>query len=59
MDKHANSQTLLVMEIVSKYHPENLEPFLESHLMRTELMMEMMAHYQVNILIKVAAKYQV
>jgi hypothetical protein len=59
MDKNANAHALLVMEIVSKSHPENLETFLESHLMRTELVNEMMAHYQVKIFIRVVAKYQV
>ncbi|XP_052697616.1 uncharacterized protein LOC128175814 [Crassostrea angulata] len=56
MEKNANPQVLMVLDVVSKSHAENLEPFVESHLMKTDLMMELMAHYQFNILIRIAAK---
>ena len=59
MDKDSNPQVLTLLDIVSKSCAENLEPFLESHLMKTELMMELMAHFQFNILVRIAAKCQV
>lgn len=59
MEKNANPQVLMVLDVVSKSHAENLEPFVESHLMKTDLMMELMAHYQFNILIRIAAKCNV
>ena len=59
MDKDSNPQVLMLLDIVSKSCAENLEPFLESHLMKTELMMELMAHFQFNILVRIAAKCQV
>lgn len=59
MDKNANPQVLLVLDAVSQSHAENLEPYTESHLMKTELMMEQMARHQFVILVKIAAKCQV
>lgn len=58
MDKNANPQVLLVLDAVSQSHAENLEPYTESHLMKTELMMEQMARHQFVILVKIAAKCQ-
>uniref|UniRef100_K1Q047 Uncharacterized protein n=1 Tax=Magallana gigas TaxID=29159 RepID=K1Q047_MAGGI len=58
MDKNANPQVLLVLDAVSQSHAENLEPYTESHLMKTELMMEQMARHQFVILVKIAVKCQ-
>ncbi|XP_062598650.1 uncharacterized protein LOC134260086, partial [Saccostrea cucullata] len=56
MDRNVNPQVLVVLETVSKTHPENLEQFMEEYLMKTELMMELTAHYQFTILVRIAAK---